>query len=108
MKTASIKKAGASPNAFRRLGAVICLMVVAAVGSPAQTNMEDRIAAMEALLQEQTARILQLDQELAASQGDRCSERPVSVLENSGARQSGSGCIPGGGSLRIERRLRED
>ena len=71
MKTASIQKAGAAAQSIRRLGALICLMVVAAVGSPAQTSMEDRIAAMEALLEQQNARIQQLEQELATSQGER-------------------------------------
>ena len=70
MKTASIQRAGAARKSFRRWGALVCLMVVAAVGSPAQTSMEDRIAAMEALLEQQNARIQQLEQELAVSQGE--------------------------------------
>ena len=70
MNTASIQKAGAASKAIRRWGALMGLLVVAAVGAPAQTSMEDRMAAMEALLERQNARIQQLEQELAVSQGE--------------------------------------
>jgi len=83
MKTANIQKAGAAPKSLRRWGASICLMVVAAVGSPAQTSMEDRIATMEALLQQQNARIQQLEQELAVTQGG-AKVQPVSEVRDDG------------------------
>ena len=60
MQTTGIKKSGAGPGPFLRWGAVLCLLVVAAVGSPAQTSVEDRMAALE-------ARIRQLENELTAS-----------------------------------------
>ena len=69
METAGMKKAGAVPRAFLRVALLLSLVVVMAVGSPAQTSMEDRMAALEALLQQQNARIQQLEQELAASKG---------------------------------------
>ena len=70
MHTADIKKAGAAARALRRLGAVFCFAVVAAIAAPAQTSVEDRMAAMEALLQQQNARIQQLEKELAVSIGE--------------------------------------
>ena len=78
MQTAGMKKTGAVPGPFLRWGAVLCLLVVAAVGSPAQTSVEDRMAALEVLLQQQNARIQQLEQELAASKGE---VQPVSAAE---------------------------
>ena len=67
MEKAGMKKAGAVPGLFLRSGALLLLWVVATVSSSAQTNVEDRIAALEVLLQQQNARIRQLEQELAVS-----------------------------------------
>lgn len=70
MEKAERKKAGTGQGLFLRLGAVLLLWVVAAVSSSAQTSVEDRIAALEALLQQQNARIQQLEQELVVSKGE--------------------------------------
>lgn len=51
---------------LRRFGALFCLVAVSAVILPAQ-SVEDRIAALETLLQQQNARIQQLEQELAGT-----------------------------------------
>ena len=64
MEKADRKKAGTVSGLFLRSGVLILLMVVATVSLSAQTNVEDRIAALEALLQKQNARIQQLEQEL--------------------------------------------
>lgn len=83
MKTKSMKKAGAVPGVFLRSGVLILLMVVAAVSSSAQSNVEDRIAALEVLLQQQNARIQQLEQELAVS---KVEVREVKAAEVNNAR----------------------
>ncbi|MGH9783955.1 MAG: outer membrane beta-barrel protein, partial [Terriglobia bacterium] len=63
METEGTKKDGGVPAAFLRVGALLGLVAVMAVASPAQTSMEDRMAAME-------ARIQQLEKELAISKGE--------------------------------------
>jgi hypothetical protein len=70
METASTKKNGGGPATFLRAGALLGLVAMMAAASQAQTSMEDRMSALEALLQQQNARIQQLEKELAASKGE--------------------------------------
>ena len=70
MEKAGRKQAGTVSGLFLRSGVLILLTVVATVSLSAQTNVEDRIAALEVLLQQQNARIQQLEQELAVSKGE--------------------------------------